>query len=193
MRSGENKSNLHHCSAELSAAFHLPPSKTPPSTSPAPPSHHHNHRPFQQTYNTIPQLSNEKTLSRVAGTKMCNQFFHRLFSHVFFPSSSSSVELGFCSPPLLLFFPVTSPRLQLHLHSAVRMTRMINFSVQSRRPESGQQTGEPCQVREDFVCLFSTTSRYYLALTLYTSCIIINLKIAPCVRFILRYQNVIIQ
>lgn len=35
VESCENKSNLHHCSTELSTAFHLPPSKNPP-TPPSP-------------------------------------------------------------------------------------------------------------------------------------------------------------
>lgn len=37
VKSCENKSNLHHCSTELSAAFHLPP--TPPSFPTNPPCH----------------------------------------------------------------------------------------------------------------------------------------------------------
>lgn len=38
VKSCENKSNLHHCSTELSNAFHLPPSKTLPPLPSLPPS-----------------------------------------------------------------------------------------------------------------------------------------------------------
>lgn len=129
VRSGENKSNLHHCSTELSAAFHLPPSKTPRSAPPAalsPPTTT-TINPSNKTYNTVPQLSNEKTLSRVAGTKMCNQFPLSLQPRLFFlPSSSSSIELVFSSPSPLLFPP---SHLDIYSSTSTQLSEWPGWSI----------------------------------------------------------------
>lgn len=58
MKSCENKSNLHHCSTELSSAFHLPPLSYPP-TPPSPSSN----------LTTPFHISNGKLPSRLVGRK----------------------------------------------------------------------------------------------------------------------------